>query len=647
MTSRLRPRITLAVLAAALLMTFVVPTVDARMPRAARYHAGGPITLDTNLVSKSGVSAWAIDEYLKAKTPLPPLGAAFIEAEKKYGVNARFLLAAALHESGWGTSYISRVKHNLFGYNAYDRDPFRYATAYATYAANIDATAKFIKEFYLTPGGRWWGGQPTLRSMQQFWSSSHRWGEGVSRIATSIHVASLAHRSITFAAPVASGLLHGGSQARVRITWSGGAVPKGIEFVASWKPIELDSKVIAATSSPAVTGVAARRIRTQTRSITLTLATPSESGRYLLDVEMRDSGRRPLPAADQVDIPGVEVRVWGDRAVSYNLQPSADGTGAVVRMTNTGREAVPAVPSQSLPGTRDPEAQAARSVVTVTASASDRVDLAPVLLIAAPLVADLLPGASVSFEVPAIGVATGRTTNWLSVNLSVLGDTGWLAAPPPGGLWSSDTGLSAEWSTKTAARAGAEASGSPTTVARVPTQTPAPTPTPTPKPTPVPTATPTPKPTLAPTPVPTATPSPVPTPSPTPSPAPAPARVTRSYSEHNGAISYRGSWGGAANSRYIGGKVAWSKSPGSTATFTFTGSSVSWIGPEGPTRGLALVLLDGRVVARVDMWRSSFVPHAVLFKHSFRTSGHHTLTIKVLSMPSHPYVAIDAFVVRS
>src|SRR5450759_1059338 len=247
MTSRLRPRITLAVLAAALLMTFVVPTVDARMPRAARYHAGGPITLDTNLVSKSGVSAWAIDEYLKAKTPLPPLGAAFIEAEKKYGVNARFLLAAALHESGWGTSYISRVKHNLFGYNAYDRDPLRYATAYATYAANIDATAKFIKDFYLTPGGRWWGGQPTLRSMQQFWSSSHKWGVGVSRIATSIHLDSLAGRSITFAAPVVSGLLHGGRQARVRITWSGGAVPKGIEFVASWKPIKLDSRAIAAT----------------------------------------------------------------------------------------------------------------------------------------------------------------------------------------------------------------------------------------------------------------------------------------------------------------------------------------------------------------------------------------------------------------
>ena len=130
MTSRLRPRVTLAVLAAALLVSFVVPTADARVPRATRYHAGGAITLDTNLLSKSGASAWAIDEYLKATTSLPPLGTAFIAAEKRYGVNARFLLAAAMHESGWGTSYISRDKHNLFGYNAYDRDPLRFATAY-------------------------------------------------------------------------------------------------------------------------------------------------------------------------------------------------------------------------------------------------------------------------------------------------------------------------------------------------------------------------------------------------------------------------------------------------------------------------------------------------------------------------------------
>jgi hypothetical protein len=134
---------------------------------------------------------------------------------------------------------------------------------------------------------------------------------------------------------------------------------------------------------------------------------------------------------------------------------------------------------------------------------------------------------------------------------------------------------------------------------------------------------------------------------PTPSAKPALARVTRSFSEHSSAIAYRGSWRDALSGGYIGGSVAWSKTPGSSATFTFTGSSVRWLGPEGPTRGQALVLLDGRAVARVDLWRSSFVARATLFQRSFRATGRHTLTIKVLSMPSHPYVAIDAIVVRS
>lgn len=656
-----RPGLMLGVLAATLLVSLVVTTADARVPRLTPYRVGGPITLDTDLLSVSGVSAWAIDEYLKATTSLPPLGAAFVTAEQEYGVNARFLLAAALHESGWGTSYISRVKHNLFGYNAYDRDPLRYASTYATYAANIDATARFIEGWYLTPGGRWWGGQPTLRSMQQFWSSSHSWGVSVSRLATSVHLSAIAGRSITVAAPMVSGPLHGGDQASIDLTWSGGAIPAGVEFVATWEPIELDSEVIAATISPPVPGdagavdaaasptasaspppatptpnapdpsgptaVAARRVLAGTHSITLAVTAPREPGSYVLDVEMRDAGLGPLPAAEQADIPSIEVRVWGDQAVSYDLETSLDGTGAVVRITNTGRTAIPAEPTQASAASRDPEARMAASIVTVTASASDPLNPAPVQLIASSLVADLLPGASVSFDVPGIDAATGRTTNWLSVNLSVLGDATWLAPYSPVGAWFSDAGLSASGSMGTAAQAGAVASASPT----IPMPTPMPTGTPTPTPTPV------------------STPTPVPTPSPMPNPSvtPAAAAVTMTYSEHSSAVAYRGGWADAPYRGYLGGNVAWSRTPGSTATLTFTGSSVSWIGPEGPTRGLALVLLDGRAVARVDLWQPSFIARAVLFKRSFGTVGRHTLTIEVLSMPSRPYVAIDGFVVAS
>jgi hypothetical protein len=97
----------------------------------------------------------------------------------------------------------------------------------------------------------------------------------------------------------------------------------------------------------------------------------------------------------------------------------------------------------------------------------------------------------------------------------------------------------------------------------------------------------------------------------------------------------------------MGGSVAWSKDPGATATFTFTGTSVKWVGPRGPTRGRAVVLIDGRAVARVNLWNASFVPRAVVFKRTFKSTGRHTLTIKVLSSPGRQTVAIDGFIVRS
>ena len=48
----------------------------------------------------------------------------FYNIEQKYNVNGIFLAAVGIHESAWGTSTISLEKKNLFGYGAYDRDPY-------------------------------------------------------------------------------------------------------------------------------------------------------------------------------------------------------------------------------------------------------------------------------------------------------------------------------------------------------------------------------------------------------------------------------------------------------------------------------------------------------------------------------------------
>jgi hypothetical protein len=368
---------------------------------------------------------------------------------------------------------------------------------------------------------------------------------------------------------------------------------------------------------------------------------PRQAGAYSLRVEMRDVGRTPLPKAQRVSIPVIPVRVWGDRAVSVTVAAASDGSGAIVKITNTGRRTIAAAPKLDAAAAADPEA--IHSVVTVTAASSNASDSVPVLLLSRPLASDLKPGASATFAVRGIAAATGRSANWLSVGLSVLGDPTVLAAYAPVGLWVSDAlDESAVTLLPTTPYGGSQTPE--------PSASPSAPPVAAPTSTPIPTATPTPSATPSPTPSATPTPAPKPTPKATskqtPKPTPKAKHVTRVYGEHSGSITYRGSWG-TAGGPYQGGTVAYSTSAGSSATFTFTGSSVSWIGPLGPTRGVALVSIDGRAVATVTLWRSNFVAQAVLFHRAFRATGRHTVTVRVVQSPGHPFVAIDGFVIRS
>ena len=409
-----------------------------------------------------------------------------------------------------------------------------------------------------------------------------------------------------------------------------------------WVPVELDAHLVAAAATsappvvagfpgaaaiagtaeaaiaPAVLGdprpdaaaagspfaVAARRGRSGPHSTAVTVPAPSQPGRYELRLELRDAGGWPLPAVDRISIPRVVVRVWATRAVSYSFEPGPDGAAAVVRITNTGRATIPAAPVEAQPASNNPEVARPRSIITVTASADGGANADAMVLATTPLRADLAPGESVTVSAAGIAAATGRPTSWVAASVSVLGDATWLGTTSSGGAW-------------------VDASTGP--VVPVPTPVPTPTPTPMPVPTPVP------------------APTPVPTPSPAHRPKPP---VTTIYSERSGAIRYRGGWADASGGGYAGGHVAWSAEPGAKATFTFTGSSVAWTGPVGPTRGRALVRIDGRAVARVSLWRTSFHPSTVLYRHGFRTAGRHSITIEVLAASGHPVVAIDTFRVR-
>jgi hypothetical protein len=438
----------------------VPPSADAR---TTPYHPGGRITLDTRLLSKSGLSAWAIDEYLKSATSLPPLGSAFLDAERTYGVNARFLLAAALHESAWGTSYIARTRHNLFGYNAYDHCPSRCASPFDSYAASIDGVAAFMKETYLVPSGRWWGGAPTLRAMQKRWSSSGRWGENVSRVANSLHLGSLRARHVRFGRPSAVGVFHRGAPAAFDLGWKG-RLPNGVTFLATWTPvlpepepgapvsgIAPDLPISGATAEPtppppitpgvvpAPLAVKATETRATTSKVRLIVGAPPTPGSYHVSIEARDRDGSPLPTQDRPAIPEVDVVVWAERSVTYAMEP-VPGLGYAITVTNMGVAAIPAAPADApvvTPGPpirgligSEPTAAPATTHLIVQRS-FEPTDPVAATMVDRRLTEDLVPGASVVVVVP-WHTTPDSPPIYLLAELRVLDDPAYFPSPSHG-----------------------------------------------------------------------------------------------------------------------------------------------------------------------------------------------------------------------
>jgi LysM repeat protein len=311
-----------------------------RMPKTQAYHFGGRFTLDTNLLSKSGLSAWAIDEYLAANTTLPPLGHDFMAAERKYGINARYLLAHAMLESGFGSSDIARYKHNLFGFDAYDRGPWVYAAKFRSYAKGIDVIAQTILDKYLKPTGRWWDGAPTLRGMH-YYASDKNWGKKIAAIANGLALPTLASQGVRFGAAAPEAPLQKGSRAVFSVALDRGSIadfPR-LRVAVRWRPLSLveadpanGAPLPASILRPAFGLPLAAAWRSD--AVELTLAVPARAGLYALDVTVLDEDGARLPDAPALAIASPTVRVFPGQAISYGV--TATASGIQVGVTNLG-----------------------------------------------------------------------------------------------------------------------------------------------------------------------------------------------------------------------------------------------------------------------------------------------------------------------
>lgn len=113
----------------------------------------------------------------------------FYYIEKQYNINGVFVASVGIHESAWGTSKIAMQKNNLFGYGAYDSNPYNGAYNFSNYSESIDLLARVFVKYYLNPAGTSiYGGEKavgtyyngaTLNGVNTKYASDKNWANAV------------------------------------------------------------------------------------------------------------------------------------------------------------------------------------------------------------------------------------------------------------------------------------------------------------------------------------------------------------------------------------------------------------------------------------------------------------------------------------
>ena len=111
---------------------------------------------------------------------------AILKAKFTYYLNPVYILAHAIHESGWGRSKIAKEKNNIFGYKAYDSSPFKSAMIFKNYDDCVNTVMGAVKKEYLTPGGKYYN-EATLEGMNVRYATDRNWNKNIRKLMNEIY----------------------------------------------------------------------------------------------------------------------------------------------------------------------------------------------------------------------------------------------------------------------------------------------------------------------------------------------------------------------------------------------------------------------------------------------------------------------------
>ena len=141
---------------------------------------GGYDWVDLRFPAPNSVTPAQIDSWLAANnSPLTGLGAAYLDAQNQYGVNATYLVAHSILETGWGRSSIALQDNNLFGYGAFDSNPGYFAGKFPSDEYAIRFEAWEVRNNYLNPGSSHYYQWPTLVGMNHYYATDSSWSTSI------------------------------------------------------------------------------------------------------------------------------------------------------------------------------------------------------------------------------------------------------------------------------------------------------------------------------------------------------------------------------------------------------------------------------------------------------------------------------------
>lgn len=135
----------------------------------------------TSNITANEMRAFLLSKGKQSNNILYKLAPSFIELQKEAGINAQFMFAHAILETGWGSSTIANYKNNYFGFQAYDTCALTCAKYFPTGKEGLRAYVYKIYRDYLTSTGPYYNGS-TLLGMNVKYATDKGWSEKIANL---------------------------------------------------------------------------------------------------------------------------------------------------------------------------------------------------------------------------------------------------------------------------------------------------------------------------------------------------------------------------------------------------------------------------------------------------------------------------------